>query len=64
MSPESEDFQSLLVPGVVQLIGDWFGTTHDGTYDIEAMIPGSQRPQASGVYTDTITLTIMDDTMG
>lgn len=37
------------------------GTAAEGLFDIQITIPGAGRPQASGVYTDTITFTIMDD---
>jgi len=41
---------------------DGSATIAEGTYDIEITIPGTtDRPQASGVYSDTITITIMDD---
>ena len=53
---------NLIVPATIDFdAGDGSGTAIEGTYDISILIPGTQRPQASGVYTDTITFTIMDD---
>ena len=56
---------NLIVPATVSW--EVNGGTGDRTLALEAMydvmitIPGTQRPQASGVYTDTITFTIVDD---
>ena len=51
----------LIVPATLDFDGDGSGTIREVTYDIEITIPGTNRPQASGVYTDTIIFTIMDD---
>ena len=52
----------LIVPATLDFLGGpGAGTAFEGTFDIQITIPGTQRPQASGVYTDTITFTIMDD---
>ena len=51
----------LVVPATIDFDGDTSGTPKENTYDVNIKLPGAQRPQASGVYTDTITITIMDD---
>ena len=48
---------NLVVPAYVR----FYEADSKSTYDIEITIPASQRPEAAGVYTDTITFTIMDD---
>lgn len=56
---------NLIVPATVSWMSN--GGSGDRTlaleinYDVMITIPGTQRPEASGVYTDTITFTIMDD---
>jgi hypothetical protein len=53
---------NLVVPATIDFDGGAGSSTADEiTYDIEVTIPGINRPQASGVYTDTITFTIMDE---
>jgi len=53
---------NLLVPGTLDFdAGAGSGTVAEVTYDVEITIPGAGRPQAAGVYSDTITFTIMDE---
>jgi len=52
---------NLVTPATLDFAGDGTGTIKEVTYDVEITIPGQNRPQASGVYTDTITFTIMDE---
>ena len=52
----------LVVPAQIDFSSNGgLGTAAEGLFDIQITIPGAGRPQASGVYTDTITFTIMDD---
>ena len=48
--PATVDFDAAFGFGIVEVL-----------YDVNITIPADQKPQASGVYTDTITFTIMDD---
>ena len=59
LTPDSGTPFDLIVPATVDF--DTAGAVAEGTYDVEITIPGTDRPQASGVYSDTITFTIMDD---
>lgn len=59
LTPDSGTPYDLLVPATIDF--DTAGAVAEGTYDVEVTIPGTDRPQASGVYSDTITFTIMDD---
>ena len=62
LDPATANTHDLVVPATVDFdAGTGAGTAAEGLYDVEITIPGTQRPQASGVYTDTITFTIMDD---
>ena len=62
LEPDTSVDWDLVVPGTVDFnAGTGAGNTMEGLFDVEITIPGTQRPQASGVYTDTITFTIMDD---
>jgi hypothetical protein len=52
---------SLVVPATLSFDGAGAGpTVTEGTYDVDVTV-SDERPEASGVYTDTITFTIMDD---
>lgn len=52
---------SLVVPATLNFDGaGGGGTITEGTYDVDVTV-SNERPEASGVYTDTITFTIMDD---
>lgn len=60
--PATANTYDLAIPATVDFdAGTGAGTAAEGLYDVEITIPGTQRPQASGVYSDTITFTIMDD---
>ncbi|MAA80599.1 MAG: hypothetical protein CL916_15190 [Deltaproteobacteria bacterium] len=62
LDPATANTFNLLTPATVDFDSEG-GTSAaaEGLYDVEITIPGTGRPQASGVYTDTITFTIMDD---
>ena len=52
----------LAKPATVELEADvGIGNAVEGTYDVLVFIPDTGRPQASVLYTDTITFTIIDD---
>ena len=58
-TPSAHD---MVVPAQIDFLRNGgSGTAAEGLFDIQITIPGAGRPQASGVYTDTITFTIMDD---
>ena len=50
---------NLRIPFTVAFAGS--ATVEENTYDVTLKVEGTDRPVASGVYTDTITFTIMDD---
>jgi len=50
----------LVVPATVDFDAGTSGIV-EALYDVNITIPADQKPQASGVYSDTITFTIMDD---
>ena len=56
---------NLIVPATVSFVGNSGSGDRtlalEARYDVMITIPGTQRPQASGVYTDTITFTMIDD---
>ena len=51
----------LVVPATVDFQAAATGVATEALYDVNITIPPDQKPQASGVYSDTITFTIMDD---
>ena len=51
--------QTTIIPFTVNFTGS--ATVQESTYDVDLKVEGTQRPVASGVYTDTLTFTIMDD---
>ena len=59
----SNNYNELLVPKTMIFNpADPDTVFHDrGVYDVFVVIPEFERPQASGIYTDTIVFTIMDD---
>ena len=57
--PTQAAAHNLLVPYETHFAGS--GAIAEITYDVHLILPGTERPQASGVYTDTITITVMDD---
>ena len=59
----NNNYNELLIPGTMVFnTADPDGDLLDeGVYDIYAVVPGFERPESSGIYTDTITFTIMDD---
>lgn len=59
----TNNYNELLVPGTMVFnTADPDGELHDrGVYNIFAVIPGFERPESSGLYTDTIIFTILDD---
>ena len=59
LDPSTANTFDLVVPAKVDFTGS--ATAAEGLYDVEVTIPGTDRPQASGGYTETITFTIMDD---
>ena len=50
----------LVVPATIDFSAGT-GAIVEALYDVNITIPADQKPQASGVYSDTITFTIMDD---
>ena len=62
LEPDTGADWDLIVPGTVDFeAGTGSDKALEGLFDVEITIPGTQRPQASGIYTDIITFTIMDD---
>ena len=62
LEPDTGVDLDLIVPGTVDFnAGGGIDSAMEGLLDVEITIPGTQRPEASGIYTDTITFTIMDD---
>ena len=61
LDPANANTHDLVVPALVDFDSAGGGATlAEATYDVEITLAGAL-PQASGVYTDTITFTIMDD---
>ena len=61
LDPSAANTHDLVVPALVDFDSAGGGATlAEITYDVEVTLAGAL-PQASGVYTDTITFTIMDD---
>lgn len=61
LDPSAANTYDLVVPATVDFdSAGGGGTTAEITYDVEITL-ATDRPQASGVYADTITFTIMDD---
>lgn len=62
LDPATANTYNLVTPATVDFDSEGGSSAAaEGLYDVEITIPGTGRPQASGVYTDTITFTIMDD---
>ena len=59
------NLNELLVPGEIHLgsseTTDGIDQNDQALFDIIVMIPGTNRPKASGIYSDTIRFTIMDN---
>ena len=59
----TNNYNTLVVPGtmIFNPADPDLDLFDEGIYDIFVVIPGFERPESSGVYTDTIVFTIMDD---